>query len=236
MSSISDAVSALNTSLNAMVPALANAVNRKVAQAALADNALALNGQSATQMISTAAAHTDAHAALTNNPHQVTYDEVGAYSKASIDSLIASLIPSGILPLSTFGKVDGSAIPVSVTVNGNTCSVSFSANIPAIMAGQAFSLPAQVLNYPSPNVTMLIYLQLIGGVPSYMYSTVAQPETSTMMYLGTVTTNGSGQVVQNTIGHVVRIDNYRISTLSAGGAIPVSGGTPDQTGQHLLWQ
>ena len=235
MSSISDAVSALNTSLNAMVPALANAVNRKVAQAALADNALALNGQTATQMVATAAAHTDAHAARTDNPHSVTADEVGAYPKASIDSMIGALIPSGILPISTFGKVDGSGIPVTVSVSGNTCTVSFAAGIPAIMAGQAFQLPAQALSFPSP-VTMNIYLQLVGGVPSYTYSAVSQPEASTLMYLGTVATNGSGQVVQNTIGHVVRIDNYRISTLSAGGAIPVSGGTPDQSGQHLLWQ
>lgn len=235
MSSISDAVSALNTSLNAMVPALANAVNRKVAQAALADNALALNNQSATQMIATAAAHTDAHAALTNNPHQVTADEVGAYPKTTIDSMIAALIPSGILPISTFGKPDGSGIPVTVTVNGNSCVVSFAAGIPAIMAGQAFALPAQALNFPSP-VTMNVYLQLVGGVPSYTYSAVGQPETPTLMYLGTVATNGSGQVVENTIGHVVRLDNYRVSSTSAGSAIPVSGGTPDQTGQHLLWQ
>lgn len=232
MSSISDALTALNNSLNSLVPTLTNKVNRKVAEAALADNALALNGQSASQMIATAAAHTDTHANNKNNPHGVTAAQIGAYSTSQVDAMVASLIPSGILPVSTFGTIDGAAIPM--TVSGSTGAVNFSAGIPVIIAGQYFSLPAINFAVAKPSNNNKIYLQLQGGVPKIISSPSTIPESSTNMYLGSISIDASGNVT-NTVSHVVRIDTYRLSTTSAGSAIPVSTGTPDQTG-HLAWQ
>jgi hypothetical protein len=234
MSAISDATAGLQTALNALVPAIVDSVNRKVAAAGQADNALALNGQTATQLTATAAAHTDAHAALTNNPHGVTAHEVGAYTQAEIDSTIAALIPSGLLPISTFGNVNGD-VSDYITVNGSAGTVNFStAGIPLIMAGQAFILGTLSISIQK-GATNKLYAQLVGGVPQFVSSTTAIPETSTNMYIGSVTLDASGNVTANTIAHVVRVDNYRISTSAVGGGIPVSTGTPDQTGNHLAW-
>jgi hypothetical protein len=235
---LSDLINTLNTAMGNSNTAVANATTRKVASASLADNANALNGQTSTQLVAAANTATNAHATNQGNPHGTTAAELGAYPSTTIDSMIAALIPAGILPISTFGNVNGSAPAVTVSVNNSAIppvvSVTFAAGIPAIMAGQSLATPAQTVQF-GINQAVNVYLQLVGGVPSYTYSTTSQPETSTLMYLGTVTTNSSGVVTGNTIGHVVRLDNYRLSTTAQGAAIPVSNGTPDQTGQHLAW-
>lgn len=231
MSAFSDALAALQASLDGVVPALANATNRKVTSAAQADNALALNGQSASQLTSTAAAHTDAHANRSDNPHGTTALQVGAYPSTTVDQMVAALIPSGILPLSTFGNINGDVVDF-ININGSTGVGTFTAGIPLIMSGQFFSLGALTFNC-TKGATTKVYMQLVGGVPTVVTSATAIPETPTNMYIGSVTIDGSGNVT-NGIVHVVRFDNYRISTTAIGSAIPVSNGTPDTT-SHLLW-
>lgn len=231
MSAFSDAMAALQASLNNVVPALSNAVNRKVASAAQADNALALGGQTAAQLTATAAAHTDAHANRQDNPHGTTASQIGAYPSATVDSLVAALIPSGVLPISTFGNINGDVLDY-ITVNGATGVGTFVAGIPLIMAGQYFSLGALTFNCTRPGTTK-VYMQLVSGVPTIVTSATAIPESITNMYIGSVTIDASNNVT-NGLVHVVRLDNYRISTSAIGGAIPVSSGTPDAAA-HLLW-
>lgn len=233
MSSISDAIAALNTSLGTLVPSLTNAVNRKVAQAALADNALALGGQSSSQLVATAASHTDAHANRTDNPHGVTAAQIGAYSQSQIDAMIAQLIPSGILPVSMFGNINGDVVDY-VTVDGPNAKVNLVAGVPLLISGQYFALPALSVTIAKPGTTKL-YAQLVSGNPQITASATAIAESVTNMFIGQVTLDASGNVTQNTIAHVVRLDNYRVSATSAGSAIPVSTGTPDAT-SHLAWQ
>ena len=231
MSNLSDAMAALQASLNALVPALSNSVNRKVANAAQADNANTLGNQTPAQLIATANSHTDAHAALTNNPHGTTAGQIGAYPSTTVDSLLAQYIPTGILPISMFGNINGDVVDY-MTVSGSALNFTV-AGIPLIMAGQFFAFG--ILSTPlTKGAVNKIYIQLISGSPVVVVSATAIPESMTNMYIGSVTLDASGNVTANSIAHVVRVDNYRISTTGVGGAIPVSAGTPDATA-HLLW-
>lgn len=232
MSAITDNMAALANAFNTSFTALTDAAFRKVATAALADNANTLGNQTPTQLTATAAAHTDAHASNTNNPHGTTAAAIGAYTEAQIDALIASLLPSGIIPLSRFGAVDGSSLPV--TFNGAAASVTFAANIPVLIAGQFFLLPQIVISGVTAATTYL-YLRLTSGVPSIVASLTEVAESQTNMYIGAVACSG-GTFTQNTIlaAGVTRIDLSRISTTAAGSAIPVSTGLPSETA-HLAW-
>lgn len=225
------ALSDLNTALSNFSSSVETAVARKVANAYTADNASALNGQTSAQMVATADAYTDAHANNTNNPHNTNAAEIGAYSSTQIDTLIASLLPSGIVPVSAFGDAMGTAIPA--TINTTNLTVNFAAGIPILIAGQAFTLGAYSLNYVA-NATTYYYLKLTSGVPSLVSSASVLPESNTNMFVGKIVTNSAGTITSNTIGRVARLDLYRVSTTSAGSAIAVSNGTPDQTAS-LAW-
>lgn len=224
-------LSGLNGALNTFSTAVVGGISRKVQTAYSADNALALNGQTATQMTSTANAHTDAHANNTSNPHGTTAAQIGAYSSSQIDTAVAALLPSGIVPLSAFGDALGTAIPV--TLNTSNKTVNFAAGIPCLIAGQAFTLGAYSLAYAT-NATTLYYLKLTAGVISIIASAAALPESNTTMYIGKIVTDASGNVTSNTIGRVVRVDVYRVSATAAGSSIAVSNGTPDQSAS-LAW-
>lgn len=232
MSAISDNMAALAEAFNTSFTALTDATYRKVATAAQADNANALGNQTPSQLTATAAAHTDAHASNSNNPHGTTAAQLGAYSTAQIDALIASLLPSGIVPLSRFGAVDGSSIPV--TVSGTSANAVFAANIPALISGQFFLLPQTTLGLIA-NATTYFYLRLTSGVAAIVASATEVAESQTNMFLGAVTLSGTS-VTANTISPsgVTRIDLSRISTTAVGSAIPVSTGLPSESA-HLAW-
>lgn len=219
------ALSDLTNALNSFSTAVSNAVTRKVANAFTADNASAVGGQTSTQLVATANAHTDAHANNTNNPHNTTASEIGTYPSGTIDTMVAGLLPTGIVPVSAFGDALGTALPVTTDTTNHL--VNFGAGIPCLIAGQAFTLGAFSLGY-TVNGTTLYYLRLIGGVPSIVSSATAIAESNTNMYLGKVVADSSGNITSNTINRVTRIDVYRVSTTAAGSAIPVSNGTPDQ--------
>lgn len=225
------ALTDLEAALSSFGNAVETAVVRKVANAYTADNASAVGGQTSAQLVSTANAHTDAHANNTNNPHGTTAAQIGAYASATIDQLVAALLPAGIIPVSAFGDAQGTAIPA--TINTSNLTVNFAAGIPCLIAGQAFTLGAYSLNYVS-NATTYYYLKLTSGVPSLIASAVVIAESNTNMYIGKIVTNASGVITNNTIGRVARLDLYRISTTSAGSAIAVSTGTPDATAS-LAW-
>lgn len=229
--SLNDQITALTTAMSSANTAVVNATNRKTATAGTADNANALNGQTATQMVTTANTHTDAHATRTDNPHATTAAQIGAYDKPTIDAKVAALLPSGVVPVSRFGSAAGGALPI--TVDGTAGTVAVTSAIPVLMAGQSFNLAPVTVNLIAGGTTYL-YARLVGGVLSLVAAAVVSPESATNMYLGMVTLSGT-TVSANTIGPVTRLDNYRVSGAAIGSAISVSNGTPDQTGQHLAW-
>ena len=224
-------LSDLNNALSSFSTAVVNGVTRKVESAYTADNALALNGQTSTQMVTAANAHTDAHANNQNNPHGTTASQIGAYSSSQIDTAVASLLPSGIVPLSAFGDALGTAIPFSVNTTNKT--ISFTAGIPCLIAGQAFTLGAYTLSYAVSAITYF-YVKLNAGVVSIVTSATPLASSNTTMYIGKVTSDASGNLTQNSIGRVVRVDVYQVSAVAAGSSIPVSNGTPDQSAA-LAW-
>lgn len=225
------ALSDLNAALTSFGNAVSGAVTRKVANAFTADNASALNGQTSSQMVAAVNTVTNTHAARTDNPHATTAAEIGSYPSGTIDTMVASLLPSGIVPVSAFGDALGTAIPATVNTSNNT--LNFAANIPCLIAGQAFTLGAYSLPY-TVNGTMYYYLKLTAGVVSLINSSTVLAESNTTMFVGKITTNSSGVVTTNTIGRVVRLDVYRVSTTAVGSAISVSNGTPDAAAD-LAW-
>lgn len=225
------ALSDLNTALANFSTSVETAVTRKVANAFTADNATALNGQTSAQLVTTANAHTDAHANNVANPHSTNASEIGAYPSGTIDTMVAALLPSGIVPVSGFGDALGTAIPV--TVNTTNLTVNFTAGIPCLIAGQAFTLGAYSLPYVS-STTTYYYLKLTGGVPSLISSAAVLAESNTTMFVGKIVAGAAGAVTSNTIGRVARLDVYRVSPTAAGSSISVSAGTPDQTAS-LAW-
>lgn len=219
------------TALNSFDTTLVGISNRKVATAGTADNALSLNGSTATDLVNTAATHTDTHANRTDNPHATTAAQIGAYSTSEVDGLVANMVPTGFLALSNFGTPDDVALPV--TVDPAALTATFAAGIPAMIAGQSFTLGAATLGITT-DVDNYFYLRMVAGVATIVVQTTVAAESSTNMYLGTVHV-AAGVTTVNTLGKVTRIGNYRPSTTAVGSAIPVSVGDPSATGAHLQW-
>ena len=87
-------------SVKSLQSAFVSALNKKVASAGTADNALALNGQTATNLVDTANSYSNTHINRTDNPHGLTASQINAYTKPEITNITKDLIPGGILPIS----------------------------------------------------------------------------------------------------------------------------------------
>lgn len=225
-----DKLAALQQALSGFNSAVVNAANRKVSAATAADDAAALNGQSASTMIAAAASHTDAHANRTDNPHATTAAQLNAFTKDEVTALIASLLPAGIFPIDQFGTLDTSPIPQTNTAT----VVNVTAGVPLLISGQYFTLPALTFT-PGVSKTIFVYAKLVAGAAQWLASQTEIADSLTNMLVGKVITDASGNIASNTIGKVTRVDGYRISTTAAGSAIPVSTGLPSQTGT-LAWK
>lgn len=225
MSSLTDLTAAIGTATNA----IKDATLRKALAAYLADNAIAFNGMNSEQMLAAATSGIAAHMADSNNPHHTTADQLGAYTKAAVDQLIATLLPAGIVPVSRFG--DLSTTDISYTSDGGI-NLTIS-QTPVIMAGNYYLMPTSTVPV-YPNGPSYIYLQLQAGVATYAVSNVPLVETNGRMMVGR-TTAANGSIQTALVEKVTRIDKYRISTTSAGSAIPVSLGDPASPGS-LAWK
>jgi hypothetical protein len=204
--------------------------NRKVDEATTADNALALNGTSASDLITTAAAHTDAHAARTDNPHDTTAEQLGAYTTGTVDAMFKNCVPAGFLALSGFGEPDDT--PLSVTVDATNLQVTFDP-VKCMLSGQAFQIAPPAIAITT-GVNNYLYLRMVAGQATIVVQTTVTAESSSNMLIGVVRVD-SGTVTTNTLSKVMRLGNYRVSTVAVGSAIPVSVGDPSVTGAHLQW-
>lgn len=211
-------------------------IKAKVQSAFQADNALALNGKTAQNLTDAAAAKVDSHANRRDNPHNLTAAQIGAYTTEQTDALIDQLLPAGIIPISRYGTLDAAVIPVAV-VSGWT--FQFTAQVPAIIAGSFYQLPAMSIDLstvtPAPaSKTFNVYARLVGGQPTYTVSEGALAESTTTMFIGKITTNAS-TIATIALEKVTRIDTYRISNTAKGSAIAVSNGLPSNTAT-LAWK
>lgn len=230
--SLADDITTLKTTLTSSSSAIKAAFARKVQAAFVADNSLLLGGLTREQLVALAQQAVDAHSTSTGNPHGTTAADLSMYTTVQIQNLIAGVVPTGIIPLTQLGDPLFSAA-LGATVTAGTRTVAFPANIPLFMAGGSYNMPAASFVVPD-NTTQYFYARLVAGVPTWIMTSVYAPETTTNTLCGVVTF-ASGAVTKNTLNKVTRIDIYRISSTSAGSAIPVSGGDPSAT-STLVWK
>jgi len=179
----------------------------------------------------------DFHAwiARKDNPHAVTADQAGAYTRSEIDSLLAGYLPAGVLPITSFGFPNSDRIEYSASrLTGNICRVVF-ANMatPVLMDGRKYLLEQASWQFTVPaNTTVYLYLKRDAslGYNSVQLeaATAARADTSSNFFIGTAVSDGTNITV--TIKPVVMISVYRISPDPIGGAIPTSTGLPTETG------
>ena len=208
--------------------AISNSLSSKVAEAATADNALALNGQTASQILATTKAFSDAHIAATGNPHGTTAADIGAYSRAEVESKLDLFIPKGILPISSWGIL-GSNPGVYVSDAG----VVFPNEMPIIFNGAYYVLQAQTVVNTTGLDTFAVYARLVNGVPTYITAGTGIPDSNLVMYLGTVVSAASKTI--DGFLPVARIDRYRPSATPRGSSFPVVAGPAGRSVSSIPW-
>jgi hypothetical protein len=227
MSVFSDLVDLMEVQFERMKVELVELIGRKPTTTLKADNALEMGGATATQIVADSRLIATTHIARRDNPHGVDAVVIGGVKSITVDASLANRIPEGILPIARYGDQANSAVPV--TFSGLT--VSFTAEVPAMMSGYARNVPiySEALK---PNSTYYVYLRWNGSAMSYLFSTEDLAETNSRMYLGRVVTNAT-VVTSLSLTRVTRIDTYRVTTGGLGSAIPATPGLPNADGTRL---
>jgi hypothetical protein len=218
MSAITILVDNMAAEFNRMKGHLMTLLARKVESADLADNTLRLGEYTATSLGNEAKADANLHINNKENPHGTTAVQLLGTIKPTVDNSIAGRIPEGILPISRYGELSGSAIPVTSAA----LTVMFTGEVSAMMNGYARKVPAGTFDL-APNTTYYVYLRWNGSEISYYFTTQDLAETATRMYIGRVVT-GATTVTTLSLVRITRIDTYRLSTSPIGSAIPVASG------------
>jgi hypothetical protein len=198
----------------------------------IAANTDTLNGQTVAQLLAGARADLAAHAALMNNPHQETIRTIGSFEDSYVRGEAVKKIPSGILPISTYGigdELTDAQMQAAWTSSGWILTCNLALNV--IISGTPFLIPItsidiRTIDAAPANKTFHVFVYLRYGVVSYRISTDTPPEGNSIMYIGTITTNAAG-IVTRSFKTVLRIDTFRLSQTPIGSAIPVQGGTYD---------
>jgi hypothetical protein len=171
------------------------------------------------------------HAARKDNPHGESMVSIGSYSAPMVDGLLTTKIPRSIVPLSHYGWLDSRAVNVATIWTSSAFRITCNKVVPIVMSGVPYNVPIATLDLasadPSPaNKTFYLFVKLRFGQVLYQVRTDSPPESATIMYIGTVVTNGTG-VASITVAPVVRISTFRPSLIPRGSVIPVSAGTID---------
>ncbi|MDR3392428.1 MAG: hypothetical protein P4L77_11925, partial [Sulfuriferula sp.] len=116
--------------------------------------------------------------------------------------------------------------------------VYFNAVAPLIFNGKSTTLPVMSIDLTTiqanpASSTFYVYIQLVGGVPTYVISATEVAESLTNMFVGLIDTNTTS-IASIAMNKVTRIGTYRVSSTSAGSAIPSTTGLPSRTA-HLPW-
>lgn len=213
-----------------------------------ADNTRLVNGETAAMMQLIPQYQFGLHVADHNNPHQDTLENIGnLYSRDEINAKLATLIASKNFPLTMYGGFGGAAIGVEGHAGDASPTVYFTSMTPLYSGGITYQMPIQsfdlgalfsgISGFDPNNATFYAYVVVTNGVPAYVFTQPildASHVPAGGFYIGSVTT-ASGAISAIAIEPGVFVGPYKISTVAAGGAIPVSGGEPMST-SHLNWK
>lgn len=205
-------------------------LSKKPPTVGLADNSLRLNNRTPEQMQADSEVTINAHAARTDNPHRLNGTILSAYTDAQLAGLTDPLLKQGVLPISQFGQSSSASIPV--TSNGFT--LSFTAQLTFILWGTHYLLPVTnkliTDDVPSPaGKTLYVYAAISNNVAYYKVTETYQIDSVSQMFIGTIICNATAIETIN-IAKVVKLDNFRMSDVPIGGAIPSSTGLPTAVG------
>lgn len=173
-----------------------------------------------------------------DNPHQVTASQAGAYAKAEIESLLTGYVPSGVLPISTFG--DSGAVEGGVSAGSRLESITFTLSDGAmtlLLQGRQYRFKTNKFNFTCPvNTTLYIYVNRdpsLGTESAYLEAlTAPRADTPTSFFVAGIKRGGESDntVLTARLAYICLIDVYRISTEPVGSAIPASSGMSTETG------
>lgn len=177
--------------------------------------------------------------------HGDTADSFNTYTKAYVDGLMGSKIKQGILPISR-AKVNDDCIIELNEISGQWEMMTV--DLIVVMSGLVWKYNGQkkhvlVMNSPvelpdfetiTPGTDIYFYAELFAGMLYFSVSTTPKPETNSVMWVGTRNVDdilvASAFSSEMNVGGIFRIDAVRVSDISRGTAIPVSGENPT-----LLW-
>lgn len=152
-----------------------------------------------------------------SNPHEDQAALVGLYTRSEVDSLIQSVIPRGILPISRYGDLG----PTGITATYSGWSVTIEDAVPSIIAGRDQVVASSTISLSSlfsdvGNRTFHLYLVLVGDDIRYQVRSALETDTNIAMRIGRIVTSASG-ITEVTLCKVTGLlDNYRIYTYSDG--------------------
>lgn len=156
--------------------------------------------------------------------HQGTFIPI-SYTPSETDAMFANI------PVSQFG--DLTANPIPVTIAGSVVTVG---PTPIFMNGKSYQLAATNIDLTTMDASsrMWVFLQIdnsgnLGFATTFTYNDTAHAESPTNMLVGTVTTDAS-KTLTVSINKVTRVGNFRLSASKIGSAIPVSTGSPYDSG------
>ena len=179
-----------------------------------------------TKLLQAARAALAAHIARKDNPHQETATTIGSYTETIVAGKFAAKVPNSIVPISTYGIHERlTAAQVTAAWTNSGFVLTCNRVMKAIISGTPYNMSVQSLTLAA-NKTYYIFIRLRFGAISYEAREDSPPESVSVMYIGTVTTNGTG-IVSKSFAPVTRIDTFRISTIARGSVIPVTQGTLD---------
>lgn len=196
------------------------------------DTTLLLPNWSVFELLKVARAALATHIARRDNPHQETMRSIGSYTDADIIAKLSKKVPNSIVPVSSYGVLDfmtDAEVAAAWVPSGFTLTCNRSMR--AILSGTPYVLPAATINLYTvdanpANKTFNIYLRAQFGLIRYECRADTPPESVSIMFLGSITTNGAG-IVSKSFSTVYRLDTFRLSLQPVGSAIPVASGPID---------
>lgn len=174
------------------------------------------------------------HAARRDNPHAETMETINSYNETTVAAKLAQKVPNSVVPISTFGileRMTPSQVLAMWTYPATGWVLTANRAVRVVMSGTTYDLPITALNLAAvtsapANKTFNIFIRLRFGKISYEARTDAPPESSSIMYLGMVTTGANG-IISKEFVPIVRVDTFRVGSGPRGSVIPVTLGTLD---------